>query len=828
MFKYSLVFFFFLFLEVVSSQSIKIIEEDTGLPIQGVRIANKSITTSVYTDDMGKVDLSSFHENSLLYLSHYAYLKSTYDSSKGVQVVTMRKTTEALGEVVLSVTKNKEQRYRIAEHIEVVNATAIRKMAPQTSADILSNTPGVSVQKSQFGGGSPVLRGMESNRVLLVVDGVRLNNAIYRKGHLQNGITVSPSILDRVEVLFGPSSVLYGSDALGGVVHYFTKELKTNPQTAISNSFLSRVSSVNNEFTIHGASELQFDSWASYTSIAHSRFGDVMMGENRKHGFSDWGKVTMYSNNTDGTAIAQPVQNSNPSLQKKAGYSQFDILQKFLFPFSETSQLTFNLQYSNSSDIPRFDKLTEQTSEGDLKFAEWHYGPQKRFLFSTQFRFKNFNKWIDTGVLTAAFQSIEESRVQRKFSAIDRRTTRIEKVGVLSLNGDFSVPLTADFKRNLLYGFELVHNKVLSEATGVLYEVMTENNELAEVAENFTVQSRYPDGGSDYATQALYTEYRQDLNSKHTLSTGLRYTRTQLKAIWENNSFIDLPESDISLNNSSLTGSVANVYKPSHNFKINTILSSGFRSPNIDDVGKVREKEGAVTVPNLSLRPEFIYNSEVGFEYLFKEKQWKTELNLYYTRLQNYIIRAPFDIETQAEGDSTIAYEGEIVNVLSNVNRGAASVTGGSFAFKGVLPKRVKLKGSCTYTFGKTLDTGEYLSSIPPFFGNIIASYSLNSMDIALDYVFSASKKASLYNTSEGIDNLEQTPIVNPNSADETIRYAGTPSWAVFNLYLEYPLSEILTLYVKTSNIFDRHYKEFASAISAPGRNYSLSLQCDF
>ncbi len=828
MFKYSLVFFFFLFLEVVSSQSIKIIEEDTGLPIQGVRIANKPNTTSVFTDDMGKVDLSSFPRNSLLYLSHYAYLKSTYDSSKRLQIVTMQKTTEALDEVVLSVTKNKEQRYRIAEHIEVVNATAIRKMAPQTSADILSNTPGVSVQKSQFGGGSPVLRGMESNRVLLVVDGVRLNNAIYRKGHLQNGITVSPSILDRVEVLFGPSSVLYGSDALGGVVHYFTKELKTNSDTTIKSSFLSRVSSVNNEFTIHGASELQFDSWASYTSISHSRFGDLMMGKNRKHGFSDWGKVTMYSNNTDKTAIAQSVVNSDTSLQKQTGYSQFDILQKLLFPTSETSQLTFNLQYSNSSDIPRFDKLTEQTSAGDLKFAEWHYGPQKRFLFSTQFRFEDVNRWIDKGVLTAAFQSIEESREQRRFSSIDRRTNRVETVGVLSLNGDFSVPLTVDLKRNLLYGFELVHNNVASEAIGILYEVATENNLLANIAENYTIQSRYPDGGSSYATQSLYTEYRQDLNSKHTLSTGLRYTRTQLNATWEDSSFITLPDSDIFLNNSSLTGSIANVYKPSRNFKINTILSSGFRSPNIDDIGKVREKEGAVTVPNLTLRPEFIYNSEVGFEYFFKEKQWKTELNLYYTRLQNYIIRAPFDIETQAEGDSTIEYEGETVQVLSNVNRGAAHVTGGSFAFKGVLPMHIKLRGSCTYTFGKTLDTREYLSSIPPFFGNVTASYSLSSVDIALGYVFSASKKASWYNISEGIDNLEQTPIVDPNSSDETIRYAGTPSWDIFNLHVEYPFSDSLKLYIKTSNIFDRHYKEFASAISAPGRNYSVSLQCDF
>ena len=83
---------------------------------------------------------------------------------------------------------------RIVEQIAVVTAKDIEQISPQTSADILTAVPGIKVQKSQFGGGSPVLRGMESNRVLLVVDGVRMNNAIYRKGHLQNAITVKPQI----------------------------------------------------------------------------------------------------------------------------------------------------------------------------------------------------------------------------------------------------------------------------------------------------------------------------------------------------------------------------------------------------------------------------------------------------------------------------------------------------------------------------------------------------------------------------------------------------------------------------------------------------------
>ena len=93
-------------------------------------------------------------------------------------------------------------------------------------SDLLENSGVVFVQQSQFGGSSPGLRGFEANRVLLVVDGIRLNNAVYRSGHLQNVITIDPEMLDKVEVLFGPGSVMYGSDALGGVMSFVTPSPK--------------------------------------------------------------------------------------------------------------------------------------------------------------------------------------------------------------------------------------------------------------------------------------------------------------------------------------------------------------------------------------------------------------------------------------------------------------------------------------------------------------------------------------------------------------------------------------------------------------------------
>lgn len=821
------VIFLFVFLQL-EAQQLTVIGSDSSMPIKGVSVSNKDKSIVVYTNKDGKVDLSFFSNEQDVFLYHHLYTKKkcTVLELKNAQYsIVIDRVTEALEEVVVSVTRSKEKKDRLAEQIEVFNSKEIKKIAPQSSADLLAKTPGIKVQKSQFGGGSPVLRGMEANRVLLVVDGVRMNNAIYRKGHLQNGITISPSILDRVEVLFGPSSVIYGSDALGGVIHYYTKSLKTSEFNEVNSSVYSRVGSVNNEFTTHVDTELSFQKWASYTSVSYSKFGDLKMGKNRSHGYSDWGKVFEYSDNSETIANEESVVNSDPNTQVNTGFSQIDFLQKIYYPISNDVELLFNFQYSKSSDIPRFDRLTER-KEDALKFAEWSYGPQKRVMFSTQLLLDEVHKWIDKGTITLAYQDIEESRIQRKYSAIDERSYRNENVDVFSLNADFSVALTENKKRNLSYGFEAVYNKVKSNSYGDVLSIDAETNQITGVSDTYTVQSRYPDGGSDYATQAVYAEYRQDFNRKNTFNTGIRYTNTQLHAKWvDDNNFLEIPDPQIALQNSALTATVGHVYKPTELLKLSAVISSGFRSPNIDDVGKIREKNGDVTVPNPQLEPEFAYNSELGILLYSHNKKLSAGVNVYYTLLNNYIIRAPYVIDTHMEGEDEIDYDGESSRVVANVNRGKAYVTGGSFYFRGEINKNWFTRGAVTFTEGKTYDTNEHMSSIPPLFGNAGITYKIKKFDFDVEYEFNAEKKAEKYNLFEGIDNIEQTPVVDANADSDTDMYAGTPAWDIFNISVFYQVNKALEIQLKTTNILDKHYKEFASGISAPGRNFSASVR---
>jgi hemoglobin/transferrin/lactoferrin receptor protein len=827
MMKYIIFVFIVLIGSVTFGQEIKILDKKTGKKVKNVTIYNKSKTISLTTNNDGLGDVSTFKNDEIIIFSHLSY--ANYRIKKSVLIkqkltVYLNKQSEQLDEIVISVFKKEEKSKRIAEQIAVLSSKNIQKLSPQTSADLLAIIPGIKVQKSQFGGGSPVIRGMESNRVLLVVDGVRMNNAIYRKGHLQSSITIAPNLLDKIEVVFGPSSVIYGSDALGGVIHYYTKTPKLSEDNEVKSQFFSRFSTVNQEITTNVSAEVSFNNWASFTSISYSDFGELKAGKNRSHGFSDWGNVFYYSENVNGNYNENPTINSNPNLLRNTGYNQTDVLQKFFVPLSKKTDLKINLQYSTSSIIQRFDRLTEIRDISDvssLKFAEWSYGPQKRLLISSQLLLNPDKNWLESGTITTAYQNLQESRIQRKFGSLDR-SYREESVAVFSVNGDFSVPLTDDKTRILSYGFEFAYNDVSSNAYGKTLNIS--NGEINGFSNDFKVQSRYPDGGGNYLSSSLYVGYKQDVNSKSTLNSGIRFTNTNLNATWIDETFIQLSDNDISANNSAITATLGYVYKPNKNWQLNSVLSSGFRSPNIDDVGRVREKSGDVTVPNIHVKPEFAYNAEVGIQKYFNDRKFRLSANVFYTLLDNYIIRDRFTIN----GSDQVLFDGEYGNAVANQNRGNAFITGYTISYLGKLSNAWNTSGFITYTKGRTYDSEEPMSSIPPLFGQFEVNYKRDKIEVGAALRFNSKKDIEDFNFTEGIDNHDLTPIVDANAANNEDIYFGTPSWMTIGINGRYSVTENFSVQARLDNLFDEHYIEFASGISSPGRNLSVSFVANF
>jgi hemoglobin/transferrin/lactoferrin receptor protein len=384
-------------------------------------------------------------------------------------------STGVLEEVNVTAYKFPEKKKYIAQPTFVLTNIDIGRSLSNNTAGLLEHSGKVFVQRSQLGGGSPVIKGFEASRILLVVDGVRLNNAIYRTGHLQNVITIDDDILERVEVLSGPASTIYGSDALGGVIHLQTKQpqlgqLHTNVSTRYSSAF--------NEFTGHADVNIGTRKFASLTSFSVSSYGNLRQGGNRTTKYADFGKRAAYITQIDG--VDSMVQNGNVNIQKYSNYHQYDLLQKFLWQPGAGQSHQLNVQYSTSSDIPRYDRLTD-TRNGALRWAEWYYGPQERLMASYNYQSKQIKGFFDELKAGASFQHIEESRMQRAYRK-SLRENRIERIDVWAGNLDLR---KSTARHDLHVGADAQFNALGSTAF---------NYDVRSGVKSSGLVTRYPDG----------------------------------------------------------------------------------------------------------------------------------------------------------------------------------------------------------------------------------------------------------------------------------------------------------------------------------------------
>ncbi|RYZ55800.1 MAG: TonB-dependent receptor [Sphingobacteriales bacterium] len=720
----------------------------------------------------------------------------------GAQTDTAARVPELqLDDVVISANKFTENKKYVSQQIMSVNKKEIEWYMPQTTAVMLEQTGNVFVQKSQLGGGSPVLRGFEASRVLLVIDGVRMNNAIYRAGHLQNAITVDNNILEKVEVLYGPASTLYGSDALGGVISFrsIDPKLSITGAPVISVNAMTRYSTAYDEKTGHADFSIGFRKFASLTSITYSSFGDLRQGNNRNPFYGDFGKRNQYVTRVGG--VDSIVNNSDPNIQKGSGYHQVDLMQKFIFQQNNAIRHSLNLQYSTTSDVPRYDRLTDLRS-GKLRFAEWYYGPQERFMAAYQIHIRPVGGFFNEIKGGANYQIIEESRVQRDRGK-NGLQSRIENVHVAGYFLDF---------RKVMGRHELVIG-----TDGQLNDVKSEANEKNIVTGDISpLDTRYPAGGSKMNYHAVYAQHLWKLiPEKLILNDGLRYSYTSLNSSFGDSSFFDFPYQDAAQKHTAVSGNLGLVYLPGRFWKIALNGSTGFRSPNIDDLVKVFESAGGVqlVVPNPDLKPEYTYNLDLGLSYAFPDLL-KVEINGFYTSFRNAIVLG----KHQYNGQDSIFYGGANTAVVAAQNKARASIYGVSTGATVLLSPRVTLHGTVNYTYGRYFDENDEkapMDHIPPVFGKLSLRYQPKAYSVEGYALFNGWKHLADYN-----------PFGEDNQQYATVH--GMPEWYTLNIRAGYSWREKLSIEMALENILDVNYRAFASGISAPGRNFVVSLRGRF
>ena len=809
----------FLFTSFSFGQQITLKDSETNEVLSDVAVFNENRDKSTLSDLNGNVDLEVFSNEKKIYfqLLGYSLLELDPNDIEDESIVLLYQESQNLDEVILSVARSASNVNQIAEKVSVIKSEDLFISSPSSGAEMLELSPGVRIQKSQGGGGSPIIRGFEANRVLIVVDGVRMNNAIYRSGHLQNSITIDPSNIERAEVIFGSSSVGYGSDAMGGVIHYYTKNPILKNSKKISSSFTSNFNSANNSVTNNFNTNYSSDNWGSITSISISKYGDIKMGKKRNHGYSNWGFTPIFSENSRYKFYAEPSINSNKNIQKNTGYSQVDLFQKFLFRIGDNNLLNLNIQFSESSDIDRFDQLSIPKDDS-LKFSEWYYGPQKRLLISPSLRIFPKKKFMDKGVITFGFQKINESRIKRKFYSLNR-SHQIEDLKVLSLNGDFDTSFNNG--HTLSYGIETTYNHNYSKAYDRTLSV--DGNNVIGLGEKTAIPTRYPSDGSSYASFASYVNWSWNMSEFFTFNIGTRLTFTKLKASWNDIISVNPQLSKVNLNSEALTTTVSMKLRPSNKIQINTVLSSGFRNPNIDDIGKIRENNGLLVVPNTFLKPEYAYNLDLGVDYRSLDNKSYFSIRGFSTIISRHIGRAEYIVysDITTPDTSTIIYNNEEVTTIANKNLGNRFIHGFSIDGFNNLSRSLKINYSLTYTKGDNNESYGPLPSISPLFGSLSLDYINNDLTIRAVYKFSDSKDPSEYSIG-GEDGLDETPYI--IGQDGLKNFLGTPSWSDFSIFASKKISSNSTLRLGITNIFDIHYRTFASGISAPGRSFQAGL----
>ena len=711
-----------------------------------------------------------------------------------------------LEEAVIYSAKFKENRKNIAQAIEVITARKIAQMNSQNTGDLLINSGALFVQKSQQGGSSPVIRGFEASRVLLVVDGIRLNNAIYRAGHLQNVITVDQNLLDRVEVLYGPTSTLYGSDALGGVIHMRTKQpsFSTTGKTLFKTSTFSRISSANQEKTVHLTQQIGGKKLAWLQAITFSDFGDVKMGHRYPKNYPNFGRRTQYIQTVNG--VDQLLTNEDDRVQKFSGYKQWDLLGKLQYKPNPYQSHQLNIQHSNSTNVPRYDRLQDKKTfpgiGSSLRWAEWYYGPQTRWLSSYEWN-NTKSKLADELRFTASYQDIKESRQQREYLAYSKFDSRREHVQVASVNLDAKEKWK---NQELIMGIDGQFNFVKSVADRT--DLLT-----GAVA---PLDSRYPNGKNQLHLIGAYGQHLAKFNKgKLILNDGLRFQLTSLRSTIADNSFFKFPFSSIEQTTKSVTGNIGLVHIPSDEFRVSTNLSSGFRAPNIDDAARIFESSTALArlvVPNPSIKPEYTYNGDIQLQYKIGSLQ--LGITGFYTLFRNAITLAPFKLN----GQDSVLYNGIKAQVIANQNARKAFVKG--FQYKSIVTFNSALSWETTVSqsYGRfTSSNGlqKPLDHIPPVFGRSALHYQKEALDWEFYVHFNGWKRIKDYNL-DGEDNAQYaTP-------------EGTPSWYTLNIRASYQLDKSLQMQGGIENILDRNYRYFASGFSAPGRNIYLTIRVNF
>jgi hemoglobin/transferrin/lactoferrin receptor protein len=787
-----LYFILLTFLCLASTAQIRIVNKNLE-SISGVLLMQSSKIIGI-SNQSGTINIdTSYIKLDNLFLSHKNYYPKdiTPDLFLEKSTIILTKKVNSFNPIVVSAGRSIRYKNDIALLTQRIDKKKIELFQPQTSADLLNTDHNIFIQKSQQGGGSPIIRGFATSRILLVVDGVRMNTAIFRSGNVQNVISIDPFTIESTDMIFGPSSQFYGSDAIGGVLNFTTMKPNFSDSGMVLKTKANiRYSSANNENTYNSQFSFSGKKIATLTSFTYSQFGDLTIG---KKGSEIYGRPDyILTQNSIDTIIT----NSSENIQVNSGYNQKNFLNKISFKVNSNSQIRYGIQYSETSNIPRYDRLIQRNESNQLYQAEWYYGPQIWMFNHLTFKHIRKRKLFDEIKSTIAHQRFIESRNTRKIYS-NLLNQREEEVNAWSFNTDLIKYLNTRTQIN--YGLEHVLNRI--ESTGNQLNIKEEIR--------IPISTRYPDG-SKWKTSGIYFNIVQRWNNRSTTEGGLRYNIVELSGQIDTTLVVH-PIPSFNINNQAITGSLSQLFKKKYG-SIGIVLSSAFRSPNIDDIGKIFDSNpGFVTIPNPNLKPEYAYHSEVNLNYHFFQKI-KIQNSTFYT----YLDQAISLVNKTFNGSDSILYDNILSQVQMLTNDQYASVIGDQITIKYTPNEFIFLKTTYTFLSSQT-SSGNAIRHITPNFGGTTLFVNYKKYNLMIYSMYNQRFSNKQFSNSE--KNKKQFYLTDSNGL------AYSPAWHTFNIKLSYHLNANTKINFGVENIMDKRYRPYSSRLTAPGRNIILALQ---
>lgn len=656
---------------------------------------------------------------------------------------------ESLAPLQVTASKTATSTNDSATAVSVVTREEIKNKPNTLLPDLLRQEPGVYIQQTTPGQAVPIIRGLKGSQNVHLVDGMRLNTAFFRNAPNQYLALVDSFMTSQIEVVRGPSSVLYGGDALGGVVNVLTHtpEFYT-PEWDISGQFYTSWDSADEKWISHAGADFGNNKIASTIGISYQDIGQRTTGSGQTIPFT--------------------------------AYTSRSLNNKWVFNTSDSSNWIFDLQYTHQPSTSRVDNLVAGFGETEPESLVYEFQPNERLFSHLKYTTANPTNWYDIANFHLAYQKITDNRFSQPLSG-SRTDTEQNNSELLSMQADWNKALDDDSL--LVYGFDTYIDTISSARQRVL----TDGTDVPR-------DPRYPDQ-SKMRQIAIYADLHQYVNN-HEFTVGGRFSDYD----------IDLNSPQIAndqLSLTDLTWHASWLYKINEADRVFVNIGRGFRPPNIFDLGQVGERSGnRFNIINPNLDPESVLSFDLGYKHA--GNGWQAEIVGFVSTYQDVIT----SVET---GEVTT----DGLDVVQSQNINEVDIYGIESELNYYFNNGGHLFANVTYTHGteESEDDEGPADRIPPTFGVIGYQQDLNNQ-------WNVRSQVRFANTQ---DRLSARDL-----RDARINPFGTGGFVVYDTHFTWQSAINSQIRLGVENIFNKKYREHASGLDAPGRNYHVSLYYDF